>query len=113
MPCGSSGCPSVSIRLASKATDLGLLLAGCATRTDLPRASAAPVTEMHRKDALWLERVSFGLDSASVESYRSRTAIGRMRHAHRSSARLGSARNGDAPQGCLVARAGVLRSRFG
>src|SRR5580700_8907644 len=48
----------------------GLLLAGCATRTDLPRASAAPVTEMHRKDALWLERVSFGLDSASVESYR-------------------------------------------
>src|SRR5580700_4456010 len=80
MPCGSSGCPSVSIRLASKATDLGLLLAGCATRTDLPRASAAPVTEMHRKDALWLERVSFGLDSASVESYRQ---LGRERFLER------------------------------
>ena len=32
----------------------GLLLAGCATRTDLPRTSAAPVAEMRRKDALWL-----------------------------------------------------------
>jgi uncharacterized protein (DUF1800 family) len=48
----------------------GLLLAGCATRTDLPRAPAAPLHAMRRADALWLERVSFGLDSASVESYR-------------------------------------------
>src|SRR5271156_5904501 len=48
----------------------GLLLAGCATRTELPRASAVPLHAMRREDALWLERASFGLDSASVESYR-------------------------------------------
>ena len=48
----------------------GLVLGGCATRTDLPRASAAPLYAMRREDALWLERASFGLDSASVESYR-------------------------------------------
>ena len=48
----------------------GLLLAGCATRTDLPRGSAAPLKTLRREDTLWLERVSFGLDSASVESYR-------------------------------------------
>jgi uncharacterized protein (DUF1800 family) len=48
----------------------GLLLAACATRTDLPHASAAPLHAMRREDALWLERTSFGLDSASVESYR-------------------------------------------
>jgi len=58
----------------------GLLLAGCATRTDLPRASAAPLTAMHREDTLWLERVSFGLDSASVESYRQ---LGRERYLER------------------------------
>jgi uncharacterized protein (DUF1800 family) len=48
----------------------GLVLAACATRTDLPRASAAPLHAMRREDTLWLERTSFGLDSASVESYR-------------------------------------------
>ncbi len=46
------------------------LLVGCATRTDLPRASAAPLQAMRREDALWLERASFGIDSTSVESYR-------------------------------------------
>jgi uncharacterized protein (DUF1800 family) len=48
----------------------GSMLAGCATRTDLPHASAAPLAKVRREDALWLERVSFGLDSASLESYR-------------------------------------------
>jgi uncharacterized protein (DUF1800 family) len=55
---------SISVCIAS-----GLLLAGCTTRADLPRASAAPLHAMRREDTLWLERVSFGLDSASVESY--------------------------------------------
>ena len=48
----------------------GLLFAGCATRTDVPRVQAGPLQAMRREDALWLERASFGLDSASVESYR-------------------------------------------
>jgi uncharacterized protein (DUF1800 family) len=48
----------------------GSLLAGCATRTDVPRASPAPLHAMRREDTLWLERASFGLDSASVESFR-------------------------------------------
>jgi uncharacterized protein (DUF1800 family) len=48
----------------------GLLLVGCATRTDLARAPAMPLHPMRREDTLWLERTSFGLDSASVESYR-------------------------------------------
>jgi uncharacterized protein (DUF1800 family) len=58
----------------------GLLLAGCATRTDLPAASAAPLHAMRREDTLWLERSSFGLDSASVESYRQ---LGRERFLER------------------------------
>ena len=47
----------------------GLLLAGCASRTDLAHAPATPIHAMRRADTLWLERASFGLDSASVESY--------------------------------------------
>ena len=38
---------------------------------DLPHVSAAPPLQaMRREDTLWLERVSFGLNSASVDSYR-------------------------------------------
>jgi uncharacterized protein (DUF1800 family) len=49
----------------------GLVLAGCATRSDLARRdSAVPLYAVRREDALWLERASFGLDSASVDSYR-------------------------------------------
>jgi uncharacterized protein (DUF1800 family) len=58
----------------------GLALTACATRTDLPRASAAPLHAMRREDTLWLERTSFGLDSASVESYRQ---LGRERFLER------------------------------
>jgi uncharacterized protein (DUF1800 family) len=58
----------------------GLSLAGCATHSDLPRVSAAPLHAMRREDTLWLERASFGLDSASVESYRQ---LGRERFLER------------------------------
>jgi uncharacterized protein (DUF1800 family) len=59
----------------------GLLLAGCAARPDLPHVSAAqPLQGMRREDTLWLERISFGLDSASVESYRQ---LGRERYLER------------------------------
>ena len=58
----------------------GLLLAGCAARTDVARVPATPVKEMRREDTLWLERVSFGLDSASVEGYRQ---LGRERYLER------------------------------
>ena len=58
----------------------GLLLAGCAARTDVARVPATPVNEMRREDTLWLERVSFGLDSASVEGYRQ---LGRERYLER------------------------------
>ena len=48
------------------------LLAGCGSAprpaTGAAEASATPVLE--RKDALWLERVEFGLDSTSVEQFR-------------------------------------------
>jgi uncharacterized protein (DUF1800 family) len=48
----------------------GLILAGCAKHTELARAPAVPLHTMRREDTLWLERASFGLDSASVASYR-------------------------------------------
>jgi uncharacterized protein (DUF1800 family) len=48
----------------------GSFFAGCATHGDLPRAASPPLQTMRREDTLWLERASFGLDSASVESYR-------------------------------------------
>jgi uncharacterized protein (DUF1800 family) len=55
-----------------------LLLAACATRSDLnvqavgqpAHPASAPLPVLHRTDMLWLERVSFGLDSASVADYR-------------------------------------------
>src|SRR5260221_12515818 len=65
---------------------ISLLVAGCATRGEDARVTTAPVTTarvttaplraMRREDTLWLERASFGLDSASVESYRQ---LGRQR----------------------------------
>jgi uncharacterized protein (DUF1800 family) len=55
-----------------------LLLSACATRTELQtpaaakqtHATATPLPILHRSDMLWLERTSFGLDSASVAEYR-------------------------------------------
>jgi len=60
---------------------IALLVAGCATRGQGSHvATTAPLRAMHREDTLWLERVSFGLDSASVESYRQ---LGRERYLER------------------------------
>lgn len=44
-----------------------LLLAGCATPVS---HTAAPLPVLHREDTLWLERVSFGLDTETVADYR-------------------------------------------
>ena len=49
---------------------LALLLAGCATRTDPGADKAAALRVLRRDDTLWLQRASFGLDSATVTSYR-------------------------------------------
>jgi uncharacterized protein (DUF1800 family) len=61
-------------------TACACLLAGCATHTDVPQVAAAPLHAMRREDTLWLERTSFGLDSASVASYRQ---LGRERFLER------------------------------
>jgi uncharacterized protein (DUF1800 family) len=73
-------------------------LAGCATSTgngantgsasstgaypsgSSPRATAAALPLLHREDARWLERVSFGLDSAGLADYR---RLGRERYLER------------------------------
>jgi uncharacterized protein (DUF1800 family) len=56
----------------------GLLLAcaGPGTRTDPNKGTAAALPVLHRDDALWLERVTFGLDSAALAQYRE---LGRQR----------------------------------
>src|SRR5258708_40283220 len=64
---------------------ISLLVAGCATRGEdarvtTARVTTAPLRAMRREDTLWLERASFGLDSASVESYRQ---LGRERFLER------------------------------
>jgi len=74
------------IRAAIAGLAAGLVLAvyGCTTsgggsaRADLrrPDASASVLPVLHREDMLWLERVSFGLDSATVADYR---RLGRAR----------------------------------
>jgi uncharacterized protein (DUF1800 family) len=61
-------------------TACGLLLAGCATHADLTGMTTAPLHAMRREDTLWLERASFGIDSASVASYRQ---LGRERFLER------------------------------
>ena len=45
-----------------------LLLAGCATPPELPHAQ--PLRTLHRENTLWLERISFGLDTQNVAEYR-------------------------------------------
>ena len=59
---------------------ISLIVAGCATRGEDSRVTTAPLRAMRREDTLWLERASFGLDSASVESYRE---LGRERFLER------------------------------
>jgi uncharacterized protein (DUF1800 family) len=56
------------------ALSVALLLAGCVS-SDL-RQAEAPRGALHRQDVLWLERASFGLNTASVAEYR---RLGRSR----------------------------------
>ena len=46
----------------------GAVVAGCASQAT-PKTSM-PLPVLHREDVLWLERVSFGLDTVSVTEYR-------------------------------------------
>jgi uncharacterized protein (DUF1800 family) len=61
-----------------------LALGGCATTggqgASATHAAAAPMPVLHREDILWLERESFGLDSASLAAYR---RLGRERYLDR------------------------------
>jgi uncharacterized protein (DUF1800 family) len=78
-PWASGAAPPSRIRAKLGAALAGLpvvlLLActGSATRTDVNAAgssrAAAALPVLHREDMLWLERVTFGLDSAAVADY--------------------------------------------
>jgi uncharacterized protein (DUF1800 family) len=69
-------------------TSLLLACAGPGTRTDTHKtpdlkrqtAAAAPIPVLQRDDALWLERVTFGLDSSSVAEFQ---RLGRERFLER------------------------------
>src|SRR6202522_3833525 len=64
------------------------MLAGCAAQADRntasratrPHAASVQLPVLHREDMLWLERVSFGLDSVTVAQYR---RLGRERFLER------------------------------
>jgi uncharacterized protein (DUF1800 family) len=64
--------------LTTLSTGLLLACAGSGTRMDADQAvdskrrtaAAAALPVLHREDTLWLERVTFGLDSSSVAEYR-------------------------------------------
>ncbi len=47
-----------------------LVSSGCASGPARPAASAAPLPNLQRNDVLWLQRVTFGLDSATLAEYR-------------------------------------------
>ena len=47
---------------------VGAVVVGCAAQA--PQKTSAPLPVLHREDMLWLERVSFGLDTVSVTEYR-------------------------------------------
>ncbi len=75
--------PAIALAIA-----LALLAGGCAApggngsqvAAPPPRATAAALPVLRREDALWLERVNFGLDSASVADYQ---RLGRVRYLER------------------------------
>jgi uncharacterized protein (DUF1800 family) len=48
------------------------ILSGCASQGTRPESAVRPVplTTLHRADALWLEHVTYGLDSTAVADYR-------------------------------------------
>ena len=68
--------PRLSVLIAGLTT--ALTLAGCLTRSEPGAAPGAPGSHataaalpvVRREDMLWLERVSFGLDAATVAEYR-------------------------------------------
>jgi uncharacterized protein (DUF1800 family) len=62
--------------LAALSTMLLLACSAPASRTGSSADTAPVLPVLHREDVLWLERVEFGLDSASVTEYRS---LGRER----------------------------------
>src|SRR6267154_2846999 len=74
--------------LAVPCTGLLLACAGPGARTDTPKtpdlrrqvATAAAMPVLHRDDALWLERVTFGLDGSSVAEFQ---RLGRERFLER------------------------------
>ena len=83
------GCGQARLRAASAALSTIWLLAcaGPGARSDLnrttgpaPGTAAAVLPVLRREDTLWLERVTFGLDSASVAEYR---RLGRERFLER------------------------------
>jgi hypothetical protein len=60
---------------------LGAWLASCTTSPTHPAAQTAsataqPLSALHREDALWLDRVGFGIDTQMVNDYR---RLGRTR----------------------------------
>jgi uncharacterized protein (DUF1800 family) len=60
---------------------MGLLVAaGCASGPPRPAPGGAPLPFLNRADALWLQRVTFGLDSVTVADYR---RLGRERFLER------------------------------
>jgi uncharacterized protein (DUF1800 family) len=71
---------AVTAICAGLSTCVGALLVACSTSPThsaaQPAASAAPLATLRRQDALWLERVGFGVDSPMVNDYR---RLGRTR----------------------------------
>jgi uncharacterized protein (DUF1800 family) len=65
---GGIGTAFASVAIASAAA--AIMAVGCATHSELGPAKAAPLPVLRRDDTHWLERSSFGLDSATVASYR-------------------------------------------
>jgi uncharacterized protein (DUF1800 family) len=59
-----------SLAVAAIAGLMAALLFGCASSNVSPSGKVVPLRVLDRADALWLQRVSFGLDSASVADYR-------------------------------------------
>src|SRR5258708_6268853 len=88
--CARRGTGKARLRavLAALPTVLLLACAGSGARSDLNRTTApthatttvAALPVLRREDTLWLERVTFGLDSASVAEYR---RLGRERFLER------------------------------
>jgi uncharacterized protein (DUF1800 family) len=67
--CDISGRVAARLRAASSGLAV-LLLAACATPSNPPHAPSEPLRPLHRENVLWLERISFGLNTRNVADYR-------------------------------------------